>query len=608
MSYILGISAFYHDSAAALIKDGQILYAIQEERFTRIKHDSNYPFKSIEFILNKEKITYSNIDAVVFYDKPIPKFIRLLETFLYNAPHGFKFFKQSMPIWLKDKLFLKSNLVKLIKKSFKDFDNSNLFFAEHHLSHAASAFYPSPFDKSIILTLDGVGEWTTSSVAIGEKNNISIKKEIYFPHSLGLLYSAFTYYLGFKVNSGEYKVMGLAPYGEPKFVKVIMSNIVQMFEDGSFFLNQDYFDYISGQKMTNMAFDKLLGFPARKDNEKLTNFHMDVAASIQKVTEIIILKICSNIKKEHPDIDNICLAGGVALNCVANGVLLRKNIFSNIWVQPASGDAGGAIGCALEYYHQNNPRKVNKLDGMKGTYLGPSYSNIIIKKHLNELNADYEVLEEDKLIDTAVNDLMNNKCIGWFQGKMEFGPRALGARSILGNPLDPKLQKTLNLKVKFRESFRPFAPSVLIEDVDEWFDLKCKSPYMQFVANVNKKHLIKDNSTKKKFGITRLNQIRSVIPAVTHVDNSARIQTVDKKTNRLFHKLLTEFKKKSGCGVLVNTSFNVRGEPIVNTPKDAYLCFMGTGLESLFIESSYLRKSNQNKNYNPSYKTQFEPD
>jgi carbamoyltransferase len=608
MSYILGISAFYHDSAAALIKNGEILYAIQEERFTRIKHDSNYPFKSIEFIFNQEKITYSDIDAVVFYDKPIPKFIRLLETFLFNAPKGFKFFRQSMPIWLKEKLFLKSNLIKLIKKSFKDFDGSKLFFAEHHLSHAASAFYPSPFEEAVILTLDGVGEWATSSIAVGKSNKISIKKEIYFPHSLGLLYSAFTYYLGFKVNSGEYKVMGLAPYGKPRFVNLIMSEIIKIFEDGSFFLNQHYFDYMAGQKMTNSAFDKLFGFSARKEGESLTNFHMDIAASIQKVTEIVVLKICRNIKKENPSINNLCLAGGVALNCVVNGILLKEKIFSNIWVQPASGDAGGALGCALQFFYISNKRKVKKNDSMKGSYLGPSYSNNLIEKQLNSLNANYEILKEEELIEKAVIDLLNNKCIGWFHGKMEFGPRALGARSILGNPLDPELQKTLNLKVKFRESFRPFAPSVLIEDVNEWFDLECESPYMQFVANIKNKHLIKSQSSKKYRGISKLNQVRSKIPGVTHVDNSARIQTVNKNNNRLFYKLLTEFKKKSGCGVLVNTSFNIRGEPIVNTPKEAYQCFMGTGLESLSIGSHYLEKEKQICTINYNYKHLYNND
>ncbi len=605
---ILGISAFYHDSAVALIRNGEIIYAIQEERFSRIKHDPSFPFRSIEFIFREEKISYSDLDAVIFYDKPIPKFIRLLETLLTNAPRGFYLFRQFLPLWLKEKLFLKKQITQLIKKSDKKFHHSKLFFSEHHLSHAASAFYPSPFEKAIILTLDGVGEWTTSSIALGENNEIKILKEIFFPHSLGLLYSAFTYYLGFKVNSGEYKVMGLAPYGKPRFVDVIMSNVIEIFDDGSFFLNQTYFDYMAGQKMTNSAFDKLFGFPARKESENLTNFHMDIAASVQKVTEIIVLKICQNIKKENPSIDNICLAGGVALNCVANGILLKEKIFSNIWVQPASGDAGGALGCALQFYYGIKKRKVEKNDSMKGSYLGPSYSNNLIEKELTSLNANYEILSEDELIEKAVDDLLNNKCIGWFHGKMEFGPRALGARSILGNPLDPELQKTLNLKVKFRESFRPFAPSVLIEDANYWFDLDKKSEYMQFVAKVNSTHLTKIKKTQKLFGIAQLNQIRSKIPAVTHVDNSARIQTVDKQNNRLFHKLLTTFKKKSGCGVLVNTSFNVRGEPIVNTPKDAFLCFMGTKLDSLYIENLYLKKSNQSNNFNYSHKFQFESD
>ena len=580
MTTILGISAFYHDSAAAILIDGKIISAAQEERFTRKKHDSSYPFNAIEFVLRYSKLKLNQIDYIVFYEKPFLKFERLLETYVAFAPKGFKSFCKSMPIWLKDKLFQKKLLLNELKKHDENFnDEKKLFFSEHHLSHATSAFYPSPFEEAIILTADGVGEWATTTVAIGKKNKLEILKEIHFPHSLGLLYSAFTYYTGFKVNSGEYKLMGLAPYGEPKYRDLILNNLIDVKEDGTFSLDQNFFNYSTGFTMTNENFSNLFGQkPRDSKKEKLTQFHMDVASSIQLVTEEIMLKIVRALKEEYK-ISNLCLAGGVALNCVANGKIQKEQIFKNIWIQPAAGDAGGALGAALALWHieLNQSRKINPKDDMQGSYLGPEYSNSEIESSLKNLGAKYELLEEEKIIDNTSNDLLEGKVVGWFQGRMEFGPRALGCRSIIGDARSSSMQKTLNLKVKYRESFRPFAPSVLREDVSDWFNLNIDSPYMLLVANVKGEKTIEmTNEQKKLFGIDKLNIKRSEIPAITHVDYSARIQTVHKETNAKYHKLISKFKQKTSCPVIVNTSFNVRGEPIVNTPEDAFNCFMGT--------------------------------
>ncbi len=614
MTTILGISAFYHDSAAAIVKDGDIIAAAQEERFTRKKHDSSFPFEAIKFVLGYSKNKLSEIDAIVFYEKPFLKFERLLETYIAFAPDGFIQFSKAMPKWLKEKLFQKNELINSLKEieNFK-IDESKIFFSEHHLSHASSAFYPSPFNEAIVLTADGVGEWATTTVAIAKANKLKIVKEIHFPHSLGLLYSAFTFYTGFKVNSGEYKLMGLAPYGEPKYVDKILENLIDIKSDGSFRLNQKYFKYATGLKMINNKFENLFEKKARNPSEeKIEQFHMDIAASIQKITEDVILKICRSVKEEYK-IENLCLAGGVALNCVANGKILKEKIFKNIWIQPAAGDAGGSLGAALQYwYHELENSRAAKMkfyDDMKGSYLGPEFSNTEIKKELTESGAVFEELNDQDLIDHTAKSLSNGDAIGWFQGRMEFGPRALGGRSILGDPRSETMQKNLNLKVKYRESFRPFAPSILASDVSKWFELEIESPYMLIVADVKKEKIIKmSNEQKKLFGISKLNIKRSEIPAVTHVDYSARIQTVQKDTNSRYFNLLTKFKEITGCPVLVNTSFNVRGEPIVNTPKDAFNCFMGTELDKLVIGNFYLDKQKQNPNLKKDYTSKFELD
>jgi len=609
---ILGISAFYHDSAATVIIDGKIIAAAQEERFTRKKHDSNFPYKAIEFVLKYSNIKLLDIDHIVFYEKPFLKFERLLETYVAFSPKGFVQFAKAMPIWLKEKLFQKKILIDCLKNINKNFSEKNkVFFSEHHMSHAASAFFPSTFEKAIILTADGVGEWATTTVAIGNGNKIEIKKEIHFPHSLGLLYSAFTYYTGFKVNSGEYKLMGLAPYGEPKYSNLIKENLIDVKEDGSFRLNQNYFNYATGLTMTSEKFNDLFGQkPRDSKNEKITQFHMDIASSIQNVTEEIIIKIAKSLREEY-NIDNLCLAGGVALNCVANGKILEKKIFDNIWIQPAAGDAGGSLGGALALWHieMNNDRKVFNFDQMQGSYLGPEYSQSEIEKNLNEIGAHYEILNEEDLLDRTANDLSKGNAIGWFQGRMEFGPRALGGRSILGDPKSSTMQKNLNLKVKYRESFRPFAPSVLREDANSWFELNEDSPYMLLVANIkNEKQNKMSDEEKKLFGIDKLNIKRSEIPAVTHIDYSARIQTVHKETNKKYYNLIKKYKEKTGCPVLINTSFNVRGEPIVNTPDDAFNCFMGTELDNLAIGNCYLEKQKQDPKLKTNYTNKFELD
>ena len=612
MNSILGISAFYHDSAAALIIDGKVVAAAQEERFTRTKHDSSYPFNAVEFVLKYSNLKLSQVDHIVFYEKPFLKFERLLETYVAFAPRGFKSFCKSMPIWLKDKLFQKKILLDELKKHDENFsDEKKLYFSEHHLSHAASAFYPSPFEEAIVLTADGVGEWATTTVAIGKGNKLKILKEIHFPHSLGLLYSAFTYYIGFKVNGGEYKLMGLAPYGVPRYKSLILDKLLDIKDDGTFMLNQEYFNYSTGLTMTNTKFDNLFGQKPRDSRqEQITQFHMDVASSIQSVTEDIMIKLTRSLKNEY-NISNLCLAGGVALNCVANGKIKNENIFKDLWIQPAAGDAGGALGAALALWHieQNKIRKINLKDDMKGSYLGPEYLQSEIETQLNELGAKYKVLKEEDVIKNTVNDLTKGKAVGWFQGRMEFGPRALGARSILADARSSSMQKKLNLKVKYRESFRPFAPSVLREDVSEWFHLNSDSPYMLLVSNVEEKKCIEmDNNQKKLFGINQLNVKRSEIPAVTHVDYSARIQTVHQETNPKYYNLLLHFKKGTGCPVIVNTSFNVRGEPIVNTPEDAFNCFMGTELDALAIGNCYLEKKDQVVSIKTDYKNKYQLD
>tara|TARA_B100000780_G_scaffold208300_1_gene148470 strand:- start:1652 stop:3490 length:1839 start_codon:yes stop_codon:yes gene_type:complete len=612
MTSILGISAFFHDSAAALIMDGKIIAAAQEERFSRIKHDERYPKNAINYILKEGKIELNQIDHIIFFEKPFLKFERLLETYLAFAPRGFKSFSMAMPIWLKEKLFQKKHLYDLLQEQDKSFNNiDKIKFSEHHFSHAASAFYPSPFEEAIILTLDGVGEWATTTVAIGKKNKITMEKEIYFPHSLGLLYSAFTYYTGFKVNSGEYKLMGLAPYGKPIYKDIIINNLIDLKDDGSFKLDMKYFNYATGLTMTNQKFSDLFGQPVRKpEEERLTQFHMDIASSIQAVTEEVVLKLTRDIAKEYK-IKNLCLAGGVALNCVANGKILKDKIFNNIWIQPAAGDAGGSLGAALAYWHQelNQERIIKPTDDMKGSYLGPKFENSEIKNELNLLKANFKELEEDELIEIVADKLNKEKTIGWFQGRMEFGPRALGGRSILADPRSENMQKELNLKIKFRESFRPFAPSILSEDVNNWFDLDVDSPYMLLVANIKKEIQIQMNAEQESlFGIEKLNTKRSKIPAVTHVDYSSRVQTVHKETNPKFHKLINKFKKITGCPILVNTSFNIRGEPIVCSVKDAFQCFMGTNLDVLVIENFILLKSEQSHQSKTDYKKQFKLD
>ena len=613
MTSILGISAFYHDSAAALVVDGKIISAAQEERFTRKKHDPSYPHYAVEFILRNSNLKLSQIDHIVFFEKPFLKFERLLETYLAFAPKGFVSFAMSMPIWLKEKLFQKKLLFDKLKNHDSDFSDINkIQFSEHHLSHAASAFYPSKFKESIILTLDGVGEWDTTTVAVGKENKIDILKEIHFPHSIGLLYSAFTYYLGFKVNSGEYKVMGLAPYGVPKYKDLILNNLIDLKQDGSFRLNMKYFNYATGLTMTNDKFSNLFGKKIRNpNNELLTQFHMDIAASIQAVTEEIVLKLTNSISKETK-IKNLCMAGGVALNCVANGKILKSKSFDNIWIQPAAGDAGGSLGAALAFWYNElgNKRSISKeADEMKGSYLGPSFRDDQIEKTLKLLDAKYKKYSEDNLIDIVAEKIKNEKTIGWFQGRMEFGPRALGSRSIIADSRSDKMQKELNLKVKFRESFRPFAPSVLREDVSDWFDIDIDSPYMLLVAEIKKNIQIPmSNKDKKLFGIDKLNIKRSSIPAVTHVDYSARIQTVHKETNPKYYKLLKKFKEITGCPILVNTSFNVRGEPIVCSVEDAFRCFMGTNLDILVCENFVLFKEEQNKKLLQDYKNKFAKD
>ena len=611
MIRILGISAFYHDSAAALIVDGKIIAAAQEERFTRKKHDPSYPANAINYCLSEANISLDQVDYVAFYDKPFLKFERLLETYVAFAPKGFQSFRMAMPVWLREKLFLKDMLIKEIKKVDKNFDSNKLMFGEHHFSHAASAFYASPFEESVVLTLDGVGEWATTTVAIGKGHELSIVKEIHFPHSLGLLYSAFTYYTGFRVNSGEYKVMGLAPYGEPKYKELILDKLIDLKEDGSFRLDQSYFNYATGLTMVNQKFSDLFGEPIRKpDTDKLTQFHMDIAASVQAVTEEVVLTMTRSLAKEY-SIPNLCMAGGVALNCVANGKILRDKAFKDVWIQPASGDAGGALGGALAVWHTelNKSRTVNPSDSMQGSYLGPSYAQDSIEKELLDCGAKFDSVTEDDMIDQTAQALADAKAIGWFQGRMEFGPRSLGGRSILGDPRSEKMQKMLNLKVKYRESFRPFAPSVLREDVTEWFELDYDSPYMLLVDDVKKDKSIEMTKEEESlFGIDKLNIKRSSIPAVTHVDYSARIQTVHKETNPKYHALITKFKEKTGCSVVVNTSFNVRGEPIVCTPEDAFRCFMGTELDMLVVGNCVLRKEQQDKSLIEDYMEKYELD
>ena len=611
MTSILGISAFYHDSAACLLKDGKIIAAAQEERFTRKKHDPAYPKHAIEFVLKYSKMRLSEIDQIVFFEKPFLKFERLLETYVAFAPRGFISFAKAMPLWIKEKLFQKNFLFNKLKQHDENFNSDeNIFFSDHHLSHAASAFFPSPFEEAVVLTADGVGEWATTTVALGKKNDLEIKKEIHFPHSLGLLYSAFTYYTGFKVNSGEYKLMGLAPYGNPIYEEKV-KKLIDIKDDGTFRLDQKYFNYATGLTMTNENFHNLFGQkPRDPKGEKITQYHMDIASSIQKVTEEIMIKLAKAIRQEY-NINNLCLAGGVALNCVANGKILKEKIFDNIWIQPAAGDAGGSLGAALAYWYieQKKERVVNSNDDMKGSYLGTEFNQAEIEKELKSVGANFEILQYEDLISKTAEHLSNEKAIGWFQGRMEFGPRALGARSILGDPRSETMQKNLNLKVKYRESFRPFAPSILREDLADWFNINVDSPYMLLVADLSSNIKIEMNDEQKKlFGIDKLNIKRSEIPAVTHVDYSARIQTVNEKTNKPYYDLILKFKEKTGCPLLVNTSFNVRGEPIVNSPTDAFNCFMGTELDYLVIGNCILDKSNQDINLKKDYTQKFELD
>lgn len=609
---VLGISAYYHDSAAAIVRDGVIVNAAQEERFTRNKHDPGFPVNAIRWCLADAGLSPREVDRVAFYDKPFLKFERLLETYLAFAPRGFKSFRTAMPVWLSEKLFQKDLLLKELRAIDEALGTPDrLLFAEHHFSHAASAFYPSPFEQAAVLTMDGVGEWATTSAGIGRGSDLTITKEIHFPHSLGLLYSAFTYYTGFKVNSGEYKVMGLAPYGEPKYAQTILDHLIDLKADGSFRLDLDYFDYCTGLTMTNARFDALFGGPPRKPEILLTQREMDLAASIQAVTEEVVLRLVRALAAES-GMTQLCLAGGVALNCVANGKLLRDGAVRDIWIQPAAGDAGGAIGAALAACHQHEklPRVPgNGPDGMQGSYLGPSYKQDDIEQRLAAAGARFTVCADDIVVDAAAQALAAGQAVGWFQGRMEFGPRALGARSILGDPRSPTMQKTLNLKVKYRESFRPFAPAVLREDVADWFDLDADSPYMLMVAPVKGAHQrTMSEAERALFGIDKLNVPRSDIPAVTHVDYSARIQTVHRETNPRFHALISRFKALTNCPVLVNTSFNVRGEPIVCTPEEAFRCFMGTDIEMLAVGNCILRKDEQNPALREDYKDAFELD
>jgi carbamoyltransferase len=607
---ILGISAFYHDSAAALVEDGRIVAAAQEERFTRKKHDPSFPMHAIGYCLEAVGAKLSDIDHVAFYDKPFLKFERLLETYIALAPRGFRSFQMAIPLWLKEKLFQKSLLRKKLGQFDEAFDGTRLLFTEHHLSHAASAFYPSPFERAVVLTMDGVGEWATTSAAIGEGNRLEIFQEIHFPHSLGLLYSAVTYYTGFKVNSGEYKVMGLAPYGQPKYAQLILDHLIDLKPDGSFRLDMSYFDYCTGLTMTNERFAKLFGQPVRAPDQLLTPFHMDVAASIQAVLDEVVLRLTRSLAGKT-GARNLCLAGGVALNCVANGKVLRDGKFDQIWIQPAAGDAGGAVGAALAAFHQfkGQPRRVATSDGMSGAFLGPEFAQAEIERRLTTAGARYAVLGDDEMVGATAKALSDQLAVGWFQGRMEFGPRSLGARSILGDPRSPAMQKNLNLKVKYRESFRPFAPAVLREDVADWFELDSDSPYMLVVADVrDDKRRAMSAEEQALFGIDKLNVSRSEIPAVTHVDYSARVQTVSVSTNPLFHRLLRQFKALSGCPVLVNTSFNVRGEPIVCTPEDAFRCFMGNELDMLVVGNCVLMKSEQDSTLKQDYSSAFELD
>ena len=609
---ILGISAYYHDSAACLVVDGEIIGAAQEERFTRKKHDAGFPVHAIKYCLDEAGCLPGEIDHVVFYDKPFLKFERLFETYLAFAPRGFASFAAAIPVWIKDKLFQKSLILDELKACCgDDVDwSKKLLFSEHHLSHAASAFFPSPFEEAGVLTMDGVGEWATTSFAVGSGNKLAVRNQIRFPHSLGLLYSAFTYYTGFKVNSGEYKVMGLAPYGEPRFADLIKNNLIDIKEDGSFHLDMRYFNYCTGLTMTNERFDRLFGAAPRKPESALTQREMDIAASIQAVTEEVVIKLARGIRKST-GLKNLCLAGGVALNCVANGRLFREGIFDNIWIQPASGDAGGAVGAALAAYYLmlEQPRTVNVPDGMKGAYLGPEFSQVDVERRLTAAGAIFETVGDAELINLTARALAEGRAVGWHQGRMEFGPRSLGGRSIIADPRSPAMQKQLNLKVKYRESFRPFAPSVLREDVADWFQFDADSPYMLLVADVARdRQLQMTEAQNRLFGIDKLNIPRSEIPAITHVDYSARIQTVHKETNPAYHDLISRFKELTGCPVLVNTSFNVRGEPIVCTPEDAFNCFMGTDIEFLAVGNCILRKENQNKSLIRDYRNAYELD
>lgn len=609
---ILGLSAFYHDSAACLVVDGEVVAAAQEERFTRKKHDAGFPSQAVAYCLAEAGIDALDLDYVVFYDKPFLKFERLLETYLAFAPRGFQSFVTSLPVWLKDKLFQKSLIAKVLNEQFGGGIDwtTRLLFSEHHLSHAASAFFPSPFEEAAVLTMDGVGEWTTTSLAIGRGNHLAVHKEIQFPHSLGLLYSAITYYTGFKVNSGEYKVMGLAPYGEPKYADLIKDHLIDIKEDGSFHLDMSYFNYCTGLTMTNHRFDELFGGPRRASESQLTQREMDLAASVQAVTEEVVIKLARGIRKST-GLKNLCLAGGVALNCVANGKLLRENIFDNIWIQPAAGDAGGALGAALGAYHLmlNKPRSVRPSDAMRGSYLGPEYSQSDIEDRLTAAGAVFTTVSTQEMLHQTAKALAEGKAVGWHQGRMEFGPRALGGRSIIADPRSPAVQKQLNLKVKYRESFRPFAPSVLREDVSQWFDIDVDSPYMLMVADVTKSRQLGMTAEQQQlFGIEKLNVPRSEIPAVTHVDYSARIQTVHEDTNPLYYKLIKNFKDLTGCPVLVNTSFNVRGEPIVCTPEDAFNCLMGTEIELLVVGNCLMHKEDQDPALIKDYKNAYELD
>jgi len=608
---VLGISAFYHDSAAAIIVDGEIIAAAQEERFTRKKHDASYPKNAINYVLKEASLKLNEVDDIVFYEKPFLKFERLLETYVGSSPSGFKSFSTSMPLWLSEKLFQKKMLFDALKEQDNNFnDIKKINFSEHHLSHAASAFFSSPYDEAVILTLDGVGEWATTTISLGRNNKINILKEIHFPHSLGLLYSAFTYFLGFKVNSGEYKVMGLAPYGEPKFKDIILNKLIDVKEDGSFRLNMDYFNYATGLTMTNNKFAKLFNVERREPENKLLQIHIDIAASIQSITEEIILKITRFLFKEFK-IPNLCMAGGVALNCVANGKILKDGLFKNIWIQPASGDAGGALGAAQAFYYQelDNKREILKTDSMKGSYLGPQFTDDEVENQLKNCGANYKKLNLDQIIKDTAKALSEEEAVGWFQGRMEFGPRSLGNRSIIADSRSEKMQKNLNLKVKYRESFRPFAPSVLFEKVSEWFEINSESPYMLLVADVKKsKQLQMTNEQKNLFGIDKLNVKRSSIPSVTHVDYSARIQTVHQETNPTFYKLIEEFERITKYPVLVNTSFNVRGEPIVCSVADAFNCFMGTDLDVLVCNNFILYKQDQNVDLLKNYKNKYELD